>query len=146
MEEQRTRTTREESDARIHCAAENPGRKLLDTWPKSQHQFPAMMDYDLRHGRSHMYLKGEPLYPFGFGLSYTTFQYASAKVSTSQLPANGQIVVIVDITNSGTRAGDEVVQLYGKHSDAKVAWPSEELKGFQRVSLQLGETTTVQLP
>ena len=105
-----------------------------------------MMDYDLRHGRSHMYLKGEPLYPFGFGLSYTTFQYASAKVSTSQLPANGQIVVIVDITNSGTRAGDEVVQLYGKHSDAKVAWPGEELKGFQRVSLQLGETTTVQLP
>jgi beta-glucosidase len=85
-------------------------------------------------------LKGEPLYPFA------TFQYASAKVSTSQLPANGQIVVIVDITNSGTRAGDEVVQLYVKHSDAKVAWPSEELKGFQRVSLPLGETTTVQLP
>ena len=51
-------------------------------------------------------------------------------MSTSQLPANGQIVVIVDITNSGTRAGDEVVQLYVKHSDAKVAWPNEELRGF----------------
>jgi beta-glucosidase len=87
-----------------------------------------------------MYFKGEPLYPFGFALSYTTFKYANAKVSESTLAGNGQIVVNVDITNSGTREGDEVVQLYVKHSDAKVAWPNEELKGFQRVRLQPGET------
>ena len=93
-----------------------------------------------------MYFKGEPLYPFGFGLSYATFKYANAKVSASKLPADGQIVVSVDITNSGTREGDEVVQLYVKHSDTKVAWPNEELKGFQRVRLQPGETKTVKMP
>ena len=88
-------------------------------WPKSLDQLPPMMDYDLRHGRTYMYFKDESLYPFGFGLSYTTFKVANAKVSTSQLPANGQIVVIFGTTNSGARAGDEVVQLYVKHSDAK---------------------------
>ena len=124
----------------------NPGGKLVDTWPKSLEQLPPMMDYDLRHGRTYMYFKGEPLYPFGFGLSYTTFKYANAKVSSNKLAANGRIIVSVDITNSGPREGDEVVQLYVKHSDAKVAWPNEELKGFQRVNLQPGETKTVKLP
>jgi beta-glucosidase len=124
----------------------NPGGKLVDTWPKSLEQLPPIMDYDLRDGRTYMYFKGEPLYPFGFGLSYTTFKYANAKVSSNKLVANGQIMVSVDITNAGSREGDEVVQLYVKHSDAKVAWPNEELKGFQRVNLQPGETKTVKLP
>jgi beta-glucosidase len=97
----------------------NPGAKLVDTWPKSLDQLLPMMDSDLRHGRTYMYFKGQSLYPFGFGLSYTTFKYANAKVSTSQLPANGQIVVSFGITNSGTRPGDEVVQLSVKHSDTK---------------------------
>ncbi len=104
------------------------------------------MDYDLRHGRTYMYFKGEPLYPFGFGMSYTTFKYTNAKVSANELTANGQIVLSVNITNSGTREGEEVVQLYVKHSNPKVAWPNQELKGFQRVSLKPGETKTVKLP
>jgi beta-glucosidase len=87
--------------------------------------------YHLLHGRTYMYFKGEPLYPFGFGLSYSTFKYANAKASASNLPANGQVIVSVDITNSGTRQGEEGVQLYLKHSDANVAWPNEELKGSQ---------------
>jgi len=124
----------------------NPGGKLVDTWPKSLDQLPPIMDYDLRHGRTYMYFKGAPLYPFGFGLSYTTFKYANAKVSAQKLPSNGQIAVSVDITNTGTREGEEVVQLYVKHPESQVAWPNQELKGFQRVSLKPGETKTVNLP
>jgi beta-glucosidase len=93
-----------------------------------------------------MYFPGEPLYPFGFGLSYTSFKYANAKVSNQQLPSNGEINVTFDITNTGTREGDEVVQLYVQHSQSIVPWPREELRGFQRVSLQPGETKTVKLP
>ncbi len=124
----------------------NPGGKLVDTWPKSLEQLPPMMDYDLRHGRTYMYFKGEPLYSFGFGLSYTTFKYANVKVSAQKLPSNGQVTVSVDITNTGSREGDEVVQLYVRHPESKVAWPNEELKGFERVSLKPGETKTVKLP
>jgi beta-glucosidase len=79
-----------------------------------------------------------------FGLSYTSFKYA--KVSNPKFPSNGEITVTVDITNNGSREGCEVVQLCVKHSKPKVAWPSQELRGFQRVSLQPGETKTVKLP
>jgi beta-glucosidase len=110
----------------------------VDTWPKSRHQLPATMDYDPRDGRTYMHLKGEPLYPFGFGLSYTTFKYASAKVSTSQLPANGQIVVSVDFTNSGTRAGDEVVQLYVKHSGCESGVAQRRTEGLPKSQFAAG--------
>jgi len=82
-----------------------------------------------------MYFKGEPLYPFGFGLSYTTFKYAALRTSAAALPANGQVIVSVDVTNTGPRDGDEVVQLYVKHLGSKVARPQKELRGFERVHL-----------
>jgi len=124
----------------------NPGGHLVTTWPKSVDQLPAMMDYDIRHGRTYMYFKGEPLYPFGYGLSYTTFSYANLKASSAELRSDGTITVSVDVTNTGSRTGDEVVQLYVKHLKSKVERPVEELKGFQRVSLEPNETKTVQIP
>ncbi len=123
----------------------NPGGHLVTTWPKSVDQLPAMMDYDIRHGRTYMYFKGEPLYPFGFGLSYTTFSYANLKASSAEMASDGAVTVSVDVTNTGSRAGDEVVQLYVKHLKSKVQRPIEELEGFQRVTLNPNETKTVQI-
>jgi beta-glucosidase len=90
-----------------------------------------------------MYLKDKPLYPFGFGLSYTTFQYSNLKTSADKLGKNGEINVSIDVKNTGSRAGDEVVQLYVKHLKSKVERPQEELKGFKRITLNPGETQTV---
>jgi beta-glucosidase len=124
----------------------NPGGRLVTTWPKSVDQLPAMMDYDIRHGRTYMYFKGEPLYPFGYGLSYTTFSFANLKASSPDVASDGTITVSVDVTNTGSRTGDEVVQLYVKHLKSRIERPIEELKGFQRVTLDPNETKTVQIP
>ena len=124
----------------------NPGGHLVETWPKSLDQLPPMMDYNIRDGKTYMYFKGEPLYPFGFGLSYTNFQYSNLKTSAPQAAKDGAITVSVDVTNTGSRAGDAVVQLYVKHLQSKVVRPREELKGFQRVTVQPNETKTVQIP
>jgi len=123
----------------------NPGGKLVQTWPDSLAQLPPMMDYNIRHGRTYMYFKEKPLYPFGFGLSYTTFQYSNLKTSTDKLDKNGEVTVSIDVKNTGSRAGDEVVQLYVKHLKSKVERPQEELKGFKRVTLNPGETQTVNI-
>jgi beta-glucosidase len=124
----------------------NPGGHLVTTWPKSLDQLPPMMDYDIRHGRTYMYFKGEPLYPFGFGLSYTTFQYSNLKTSSPTVAEDGTVTVSVDVKNTGTMAGDAVAQLYVTYLGSKVKRPKEELKGFQRVALKPGETKTVQIP
>jgi beta-glucosidase len=105
-----------------------------------------MMDYNIRDGRTYMYFKGDPLYPFGFGLSYTTFKYANLRTSSPQIAKDGAVTVSVDVTNTGSRAGDAVVQLYVKHLASKVSRPSQELKGFQRITLQPNETKTVDIP
>jgi beta-glucosidase len=123
----------------------NPGGRLVTTWPMSLDQLPAMMDYNIRDGRTYMYFKGKPLYPFGYGLSYTTFEYSNLKTSSEQLSAGGEITVSVDVRNSGSRAGDEVVQMYVSHDGSKIERPIEELKGFQRVRLEPGKKTTVRL-
>jgi beta-glucosidase len=106
-------------------------------------QLPPMMDYDIRHGRTYMYFKGEPLYPFGYGLSYTTFAYSNLRTSSDSLRANGSVAVSVSVKNTGSRAGDEVVQLYVSHVGSAVERPTKELKGFERVALRPGETKTV---
>jgi beta-glucosidase len=124
----------------------NPGGHLVETWPKSLDQLPPMMDYNIRDGKTYMYFKGEPLYPFGFGLSYTAFKYSNLKTSAPRVAKDGAITVSVDVTNTGSRPGDAVVQLYVKHLQSKVARPREELKGFQRVMIQPNETKTVQIP
>ena len=121
----------------------NPGGKLVQTWPVSLAQLPPMMDYNIRHGRTYMYLKDKPLYPFGFGLSYTTFAYSNLKTSADKVDKNGEITVSINVKNTGARTGDEVVQLYVKHLKSKVERPQEELKGFKRITLNPGETQTV---
>jgi len=124
----------------------NPAGRLVQTWPKSIDQLPPMMDYNIRNGRTYMYFKGEPLYPFGYGLSYTTFSYANLRTSATSLVRDGQVVVAVDVTNKGKRDGDEVVQLYVKHLGSKVERPQKALCGFARIHLGRGETKTVGIP
>jgi beta-glucosidase len=132
--------------ARVLFGDANPGGHLVVTWPKSIDQLPPMMDYDIRHGRTYMYFKGEPLYPFGFGLSYTTFKFTNLRPSPTSAAQDGTVTLSVDVTNTGSRAGDEVVQLYVHHLHSTVSRPTQELKGFQRVSLTPGETRTVTIP
>jgi beta-glucosidase len=126
----------------------NPAGRLSQTWVASEQDLPPMMDYDLRHGRTYLYLKQKPLYAFGYGLSYTTFAYSNLKVSLPKLKQDGTEMVSVDVKNTGSRAGDEVVQLYVSHQGSAVARPIEELKGFERVNLKPGEmrTVTMKLP
>ncbi len=129
--------------ARVLFGDYNPGGHLVVTWPQSIDQLPPMMDYDIRHGRTYMYFKGEPLYPFGFGLSYTTFRLSNLRPSTTSAASDATVNVSVDVTNTGSRDGDEVVQLYVRHVHSAVWRAAEELKGFQRVRLAPGETGTV---
>ncbi len=124
----------------------NPAGRLVQTWPTSLDQLPPMMDYDIRHGRTYMYSKGEPLYPFGYGLSYTTFEYSGLKTSSTTLAKDGATMVNVEVKNTGRRAGEEVVQLYVRHLRSKVERPIKELRAFRRVALQSGESKTVELP
>jgi beta-glucosidase len=124
----------------------NPGGHLVTTWPTSLDQEPPMMDYNIRDGRTYMYFKGKPLYPFGYGLSYTTFRYSNIRTSTKQLAKDGTITVSINVTNTGNRSGDAVVQLYVTHLKSKVERPREELEGFERVSLEPNQTKTVEIP
>ncbi|GGA78256.1 glycosyl hydrolase [Edaphobacter acidisoli] len=123
----------------------NPAGRLVVTWPRDIAELPPMMDYNIRDGRTYMYFKGKPLYAFGFGLSYTRFKYSKMKVSSVRLSKNGEVTVSVDVTNVGSRAGDEVVEMYVRHIGSKVERPAEELKGFERVALVAGETKAVRL-
>jgi beta-glucosidase len=132
--------------AKVLFGEYNPSGHLVTTWPASLDQLPAMMDYNIRDGRTYMYFKSKPLYPFGYGLSYTTFKYANLQTSSPKLTKDGTITVSVDVTNTGKRAGDVVVQLYVKHLKSKVQRPEEELEGFKRVSLAVNETKTVEIP
>jgi beta-glucosidase len=92
-----------------------------------------------------MYARAEPQYPFGYGLSYTTFSYAGLTTSAKHLKPGAPISVSVDVTNKGARAGDEVVQLYVRYPESKVARPRKQLRGFQRVEIASGATRTVTL-
>jgi beta-glucosidase len=126
--------------------AYNPGGRLVTTWPRSMNDLPPMMDYDIRHGRTYQYFAGKPLFPFGYGLSYTTFAYSGLATSAESIPQDGAITLSLDVKNTGTRDGDEVVQLYVKHLGSKVSRPQEELKGFRRVTVASGATERVELP
>jgi beta-glucosidase len=124
----------------------NPAGRTVHTWPRSIDQLPPMMDYDIRHGRTYMYFKGEPLYPFGFGLSYSTFAYSHVKVSVPAISDGGTATVSVDVKNGSRRAGEEVVQLYASFPGSKVPRPGRQLITFARVPIAAGETKTIALP
>jgi beta-glucosidase len=116
----------------------NPGGRLPVTFYKGTEQLPAFDDYHM-DSRTYRYFKGEPLYPFGFGLSYTQFTYADLKLDRDRLRASGKLKASVKVTNTGERAGDEVVQLYLRAVDTPHARANRDLRGFQRVTLQPGE-------
>ena len=131
--------------AKVLFGEYTPGGRLVVTWPKSLDQLPPMMNYNIRDGRTYMYFKGDPLYAFGFGLSYTRFKLSNLKTSVQQVPKNGTVNVSVDVTNTGARTGDEVVQLYVKHLGSKVERPRQQLAGFQRVTVEPNQTKTVDI-
>jgi beta-glucosidase len=120
----------------------NPGGRLPVTFYKSVDQLPPFEDYNMR-GRTYRYFKGDPLYPFGFGLSYTNFKYENLKLSAKSIKAGQSAKVSVDVRNAGDRAGDEVVQLYVTDVAASVPTPIRSLAGIKRIFLKPGEKQTV---
>ena len=130
----------------------NPGAKLPVTFPRVVGQVPLYYNHlntgrppmaDNRYTSKYLDVPTEPLFAFGHGLSYTRFRLSNLKLSRRDIPPDGRLAVSVDVQNIGDRPGDEVVQLYIRDLVASVARPVKELAGFERVSLQPGETKTV---
>ncbi|PWI18059.1 beta-glucosidase [Streptomyces sp. Act143] len=116
----------------------NPSGRLTQTWYRAESDLPSILDYDIiKSDRTYQYFKGEALYPFGHGLSYTSFRYGQLRRTGSGYE--------VKVTNTGSRAGDEVVQLYVHQRVSRDKQPLKQLKAFQRVALKPGETRTVRL-
>jgi beta-glucosidase len=123
----------------------NPGGKLPITIPRSVGHIPAYYNYKPAARRGYLFDDVTPLYAFGFGLSYTQFQFGPPRLKKSVIGKNEATTVQVDVTNMGPRAGDEVVQMYIRDKVSSVTRPVKELKGFQRIALAPGETKTVAL-
>jgi beta-glucosidase len=121
----------------------NPGGKLPISFPRATGQLPVYYDRKPTSFRSYLDLTREPLFMFGYGLSYTTFKLDNLKVTPEKIAPAGEATVTVDVTNTGARAGDEVVQLYVRDRVASVTRPVKELRGFERVALAPGERKTV---
>lgn len=119
----------------------NPAGRLPVTFYKDVHQLPNFEDYSMK-GRTYRYFKGQPLWPFGYGLSYTTFKYSGLTLPTAPINAGSPLDVSVTVTNTGKVAGDEVAQLYLKFPDVPGA-PIRALRGFQRIHLEPGASQTV---
>jgi hypothetical protein len=124
----------------------NPAGRLSTTWYSSSTGLPPTSDYDVRNGRTYLYFQGLPLYPFGHGLSYTTFTYDTLNVSPATIGESGTTTISVNVKNAGAVAGDEVVQLYVHDDASTVVRPIQALRGFKRVRLAPGATTTVSFP
>ena len=116
----------------------NPSGKLPVTFYASNNDLPDFLDYSMEN-RTYRYFRGTPLYAFGYGLSYTSFAYGKGKLSKKSMKANGSVTITVPVTNTGNRAGEEIVEVYVKALDYPEA-PIKSLKGFQRLSLSPGET------
>jgi beta-glucosidase len=130
----------------------NPAGRTTTTWYQSEDDIPtAITDYDIRQGTTYWYFTGVPLYPFGHGLSYSSFTYSNLTVSGPRLtpssaPAAGEcgaVTVAVDVTNAGARAGDEVVQLYVSYPGSDLVRPRQQLRGFRRVNIAAGQSAHV---
>jgi beta-glucosidase len=123
----------------------NPAGRLPVTFYKSVDDLPAFDDYKMI-GRTYRFFSKDPLYPFGHGLSYTSFAYSNMRLSSQRVASKDTILVSIDVANSGAHAGDEVVQLYVQHVGSAVPRPIKDLRGYARVHLQPGEKRTVALP
>lgn len=119
----------------------NPGGRLPLTYYKSLDELPAFDDYDITKGRTYQYFKDDVLYPFGYGLSYTTFKYSDLQASDGE----EEVTLSFRLKNTGKRTGDEVAQVYVKFPGRDEIMPIKELKGFERISLKSGESRMVQI-
>jgi beta-glucosidase len=135
--------------AKVLFGAENPSGKLPITFPVQEGQLPLTYNHHpTGRGNDYYDLSGEPLYPFGFGLSYTTFEISGLQLNKTTYSQNEKIIAKVNVRNTGLKAGSEVVQLYVKDMLASVSRPILELKGFQKIYLQSGESkqVTIEVP
>ena len=121
----------------------NPAGRLPLTYYASLDELPAFDDYQVTNGRTYMYLASEPIYPFGYGLSYTSFNYTPIQIDKSVLFVGDTLQVKVGVKNIGRYDGDEVVQLYLKKLDPEETRPIKQLKGFRRIHLQKNESKEV---
>ena len=128
--------------ADVLFGAYSPAGRLPVTFPRSLADVPEFTSYAMR-GRTYRYLEQEPLYPFGFGLSYTRFEYSDLRVSRAALAYGETLEISASVTNVGSRASDEVVELYVKDLEASVAVPHHDLRGMERVTLAPGESRRV---
>ncbi len=121
----------------------DPGGKLPVTVARSVGQLPVFYNFKPSARRGYLFDTTRPLFPFGYGLSYTTFAYANLKVTPARIGTQQRTVVSVDVTNTGTRVGDEVAQVYIRDEVSMATQPVEQLRGFRRVTLQPGETRAI---
>jgi beta-glucosidase len=121
----------------------NPAGKLPVSFPRSVGQLPIYYNHKPSAKRGYLYASSEPLFPFGFGLSYTTFSYSKPKIESAKVAPGGKTMVSVVVTNTGKIAGDEIVQMYVRDVVSSVTRPVKELKGFERISLAPGQSKTV---
>lgn len=123
----------------------NPSGKLAVTVPRTIGQVPFHYSQkEINYKKGYLFLDNTPLFPFGYGLSYTTFEYSNLKLDRSTLTEDGKIIVSVDVTNSGDVEGREAVQMYIKDIIGEVVRPDKELKGFEKITLKAGESRQVQ--
>jgi len=123
----------------------NPSGRLPLTFYAGDSQLRPLDEYDITKGRTYMYFQGKPLYAFGHGLSYTSFRYGNLKLSSNSASADDHITATLDVTNTGSRDGDEIVQGYVHAQRASVPMPTKQLWAFQRVSIPAGQTKSVSL-
>jgi beta-glucosidase len=132
--------------ADILFGKESPAGRLVQTWSASMDHLPPILDYNIRHGRTYMYDPHEPLFPFGHGLTYTTFDYAGLEIQKPVIRENEKTNLTVTLKNTGDYDSDEVVQVYASFPDSKVERPGKALKGFKRVFVPKGQTVKVTVP
>ncbi|MEU1604633.1 beta-glucosidase family protein [Micromonospora matsumotoense] len=132
--------------AQVLLGDADPGGRLTQTWYADAADLPDLLDYDVIGADStYLYYRGEPLYPFGHGLSYARFDYADLRVSAPTVSVGDEVEVSVEVTNTGDRAGTEVVQLYTRQRRSRVKQPLRQLRDFARVTLAPGQRQTVTL-